>query len=51
MLCLSKKQSKRPSGHNHVDGTGRLQTVFREHSPRYYSLIERFGKAQAPLWC
>jgi carbamoyltransferase len=29
----------------HVDGTGRLQTVFREHSPRYYGLIERFGKA------
>lgn len=29
----------------HVDGTGRLQTVFREHSPRYYSLIERFGQA------
>src|SRR5258707_4997804 len=26
----------------HVDGTGRLQTVFREHSPRYYSLIEKF---------
>jgi carbamoyltransferase len=29
----------------HVDGTGRLQTVFREHSPRYYNLIERFGQA------
>src|SRR5215471_18796490 len=29
----------------HVDGTGRLQTVFREHSPRYYKLIERFGQA------
>ena len=29
----------------HVDGTGRLQTVFREHSPRYYSLIEKFGQA------
>src|SRR5271166_3752735 len=29
----------------HVDGTGRLQTVFREHSPRYYSLIERFGES------
>jgi len=29
----------------HVDGTGRLQTVFREQSPRYYRLIERFGKA------
>ena len=29
----------------HVDGSGRLQTVFRESSPRYYSLIERFGQA------
>jgi len=29
----------------HVDGTGRLQTVFREQSPRYYRLIERFGQA------
>jgi len=29
----------------HVDGTGRLQTVFREQSPRYYALIKRFGQA------
>ncbi len=29
----------------HVDGTGRLQTVFRSRSPRYYRLIERFGQA------
>ena len=29
----------------HVDGTGRLQTVFKDQSPRYYSLIERFGQA------
>ncbi len=29
----------------HVDGTGRLQTVFRNQSPRYHSLIERFGQA------
>lgn len=29
----------------HVDGTARLQTVFRDYSPRYYSLIERFGQA------
>jgi carbamoyltransferase len=29
----------------HVDGTGRLQTVFKEQSPRYYGLIERFGQA------
>lgn len=29
----------------HVDGSGRLQTVFCDQSPRYYRLIERFGRA------
>ncbi len=29
----------------HVDGTARLQTVFREQNPRYYSLIEAFQSA------
>ena len=29
----------------HVDGTARLQTVFRDQNPRYYGLIERFGQA------
>ena len=29
----------------HVDGTGRLQTVFQQQNPRYYSLIDRFGQA------
>lgn len=29
----------------HVDGTARLQTVFRDQSLRYYRLIERFGRA------
>ena len=29
----------------HVDGTGRLQTVFESQSPRYYNLIKRFGQA------
>jgi len=28
----------------HVDGTGRLQTVDKEISPRYYALIEAFRK-------
>ena len=27
----------------HVDGSGRLQTVYRETSPRYYRLIEAFA--------
>jgi len=28
----------------HVDGTGRLQTVQKEHAPRYWSLIHAFGE-------
>ena len=29
----------------HVDGTGRMQTVFKDQSPRYYKMIEKFGQA------
>lgn len=28
----------------HVDGSGRLQTVRREHNPRYYDVIKTFGE-------
>ena len=28
----------------HVDGTGRVQSVAREHNPRYYRLIEEFER-------
>ena len=28
----------------HVDGTGRIQTVERSTNPRYYALIEEFGR-------
>jgi carbamoyltransferase len=28
----------------HVDGTGRIQTVARSANPRYYGLIEEFGR-------
>src|SRR5579864_97759 len=38
------KQSSLPAI-THVDGTGRLQTVFRDTNPRYYGLIERFAQA------
>lgn len=37
------KQSEIPAV-THVDGTGRLQTVDKEVSPRYYALIEAFRK-------
>jgi carbamoyltransferase len=29
---------------NHVDDTGRLQTVERDVNPRYYRLIEEFAR-------
>jgi carbamoyltransferase len=29
----------------HVDGTARLQTVYKSENPRYYGLIESFGEA------
>ena len=29
---------------NHVDNTGRLQTVSRQQNPRYYALIEEFER-------
>lgn len=40
------KEDKRTSipAVTHVDGTGRLQTVDKEISPRYYQLIETFRK-------
>jgi carbamoyltransferase len=28
----------------HVDGTARVQTVTRENAPRFYALLEKFGK-------
>jgi carbamoyltransferase len=37
------KQDKIPAV-VHVDGTSRPQTVRREVNPRYYDLIEAFGK-------
>ncbi|MDH4404097.1 MAG: carbamoyltransferase C-terminal domain-containing protein [Flavobacterium sp.] len=36
-----EKQTEIPAV-THVDGTGRLQTVSKEVSPRYYALIDRF---------
>ncbi|MBI1739039.1 MAG: carbamoyltransferase [Acidobacteria bacterium] len=45
VVPVRPEQQSRVPAITHVDGTGRLQTVFREHSPRYYRLIERFGQA------
>jgi carbamoyltransferase len=38
---LPQKQSVIPAV-THVDGTGRLQTVEREHAPLYWKLIDAF---------
>src|SRR5581483_3631214 len=48
MLCVSKlRESRRDQipAVAHVDGSARPQVVEREDNPRYYALIESFGKA------
>jgi carbamoyltransferase len=42
-IIKKEKRSEIPAV-THVDGTGRLQTVDKEISPRYYALIEAFRK-------
>jgi len=44
MLVYQTRPEVRPRfcAINHVDNTGRLQTVSREQNPRYYALIEAF---------
>jgi carbamoyltransferase len=47
LYVVPTKESQRENlaAVTHVDGTARLQTVFREQNPRYYAAIERFGQA------
>lgn len=47
LYVVDVKEDKREAipAITHVDGTGRLQTVFKETNPRYYRLIERFKEA------
>ncbi|GAB4538311.1 MAG: carbamoyltransferase [Anaerolineae bacterium] len=40
---LPEKRTEIPAV-THVDGTGRLQTVEKEHAPLYWSLINAFGE-------
>ena len=42
-LIKKEKRSEIPAV-THIDGTGRLQTVDKDISPRYYALIETFRK-------
>ena len=47
LYVVNVKENKRDiiPAVTHVDGTGRLQTVFPDTNPRYYALIKRFKKA------
>ena len=45
VVPVKERQQSTLPAITHVDRTARLQTVFREHNPRYYSLIQRFGQA------
>jgi carbamoyltransferase len=45
VVPVKEEQRSRLPAITHVDGTGRLQTVFHEQSPRYYKLIAHFGQA------
>src|SRR5205807_2347736 len=47
LLVVDVKEAKRHvvPAPTHVDGSARLQTVFRETNPRYHRLIETSGKA------
>jgi carbamoyltransferase len=46
LMAYRVRAAKRDSipAPTHVDGTGRLQTVRREQNPRYYDLIDAFGR-------
>ncbi len=41
---IKKEKREEIPAVTHVDGTGRLQTVMKEVSPRYYGLIDTFRK-------
>jgi carbamoyltransferase len=47
LLVVKVKDAKRDlvPAPTHVDGTGRLQTVFKDTNPRYHRLIEMFDEA------
>jgi carbamoyltransferase len=45
MLYVVPVKGDRLPAITHVDGTGRVQGVMKQYSPRYHRLIETFGKA------
>ena len=47
---IREEQRKRVPAVCHVDGSGRLQTVSKEHNPRYHALISAYEKlTQVPM--
>lgn len=52
LFVVPVKKDKRKSipAITHVDGSARIQTVFKDTNPRYYRLIEKFGeKTKVPI--
>ena len=45
MLYVTQVISDKIPAITHVDGSGRLQAVVKEHNPRYHRLIEKFDEA------
>jgi carbamoyltransferase len=44
VVPVRKEQRNALPAITHVDGSGRLQTVRRDHNPRFYEIIEEFEK-------
>ncbi len=44
VVPIRKEWTNQLGAVNHVDGTGRVQTVERELNPKFYDLINEFGK-------
>lgn len=44
VLTIREDRRTRIPAVTHVDGSGRLQTVDREHNPRFHALIEQFRR-------
>jgi len=50
VVDIKKDKQKLIPAITHIDGTGRLQTVFKEENPRYWNLINNFyQKTGVPL--
>ena len=45
MLYVCQVKSDQLPAITHVDNSGRVQGVMKEHNPRYHRLIEKFGEA------